>query len=207
MSVISLLIAPFCVCLILTGIHVYLGIHVLSRGVVFVDLALAQIAALGATIAFLMDLPHDTGEWFSNYTGRIGPMRFRKAETPTIPPQGERLEALRGTYQGALHNTNPQSNLPERMQVSFVTSQDLTVANGIKITGSLRLYLGPFGSTEYVEMPFTDVQFNFFTRELTAKTSGDYKLTYRAHAESRSIAGKLYADALGEVGEAEVFKQ
>lgn len=66
-SVINLLLAPFCVCLILTGIHVYLGIHVLSRGVVFVDLALAQIAALGATIAFLMDLPHD-----SPYTYLIG---------------------------------------------------------------------------------------------------------------------------------------
>lgn len=53
------LLAPFCVCLILTGIHVYLGIHVISRGVIFVDLALAQIAMLGATIALLFDLPHD----------------------------------------------------------------------------------------------------------------------------------------------------
>lgn len=53
------LLAPFCVCLILTGIHVYLGIHVISRGVIFVDLALAQIAMLGATVAFLLDFPHD----------------------------------------------------------------------------------------------------------------------------------------------------
>lgn len=56
----QLLMAPFCVCLILTGIHVYLGIHVLSRGVVFVDLALAQIAALGATLAFLFGVDHDS---------------------------------------------------------------------------------------------------------------------------------------------------
>ena len=33
----------------LTGIHVYLGLHVLARGVIFVDLALAQVAALGIT--------------------------------------------------------------------------------------------------------------------------------------------------------------
>lgn len=59
MQVIHFLLAPFCVCLILTGIHVYLGIHVLSRGVIFVDLALAQIAALGATLAFLVGLPHE----------------------------------------------------------------------------------------------------------------------------------------------------
>ncbi|MFZ5478031.1 MAG: metal ABC transporter permease [Myxococcota bacterium] len=40
-------------CFVLTGIHVYLGIHVLARGVIFVDLALAQVAALGATVALL----------------------------------------------------------------------------------------------------------------------------------------------------------
>ena len=37
--------------LILTGIHAYLGVHVVERGVIFVDLSLAQIAALGTTIA------------------------------------------------------------------------------------------------------------------------------------------------------------
>ena len=51
----SLLWAPFLMCLVLTGIHAYLGIHVLSREVVFVDIALAQIAALGATMAFLFE--------------------------------------------------------------------------------------------------------------------------------------------------------
>jgi zinc/manganese transport system permease protein len=44
---------PFLACLILTGIHVYLGLHVLARGVIFVDLALAQVAALGISVAVL----------------------------------------------------------------------------------------------------------------------------------------------------------
>ena len=48
---------PFLACLVLTGIHVYLGLHVLARGVVFVDLALAQMAALGITLAFLAGHP------------------------------------------------------------------------------------------------------------------------------------------------------
>lgn len=38
--------------LILAGIHAYLGYHVVSRGVIFVDLSLAQVSALGATVAF-----------------------------------------------------------------------------------------------------------------------------------------------------------
>jgi len=37
--------------LILAGIHAYLGFHVVSRGVIFVDLSLAQVAALGAVVA------------------------------------------------------------------------------------------------------------------------------------------------------------
>src|SRR3989338_9575782 len=44
---------PFLACLVLTGIHAYLGLHVIERQVIFVDLALAQIAALGASLALV----------------------------------------------------------------------------------------------------------------------------------------------------------
>jgi len=50
----TILALPFVVCLILTGIHVYLGIHIIRRGIIFVDLALAQMAALGMTVALLI---------------------------------------------------------------------------------------------------------------------------------------------------------
>ena len=49
----DLLTVPFLACLVLTGIHAYLGLHVLARGVIFVDLALAQVAALGMTAGLL----------------------------------------------------------------------------------------------------------------------------------------------------------
>jgi zinc/manganese transport system permease protein len=51
---VQFLTVAFLVAIVLTGIHAYLGIHVLSRNVVFVDLALAQISALGATAAFML---------------------------------------------------------------------------------------------------------------------------------------------------------
>ena len=54
---IELLALPFLACLLLTGIHAYLGLHVLARGVIFVDLALAQVAALGITVALLAGHP------------------------------------------------------------------------------------------------------------------------------------------------------
>jgi len=53
-AVLQFLAAPFVASLILTGIHAYLGVHVVERGVIFVDLSLAQIAALGGTIAILL---------------------------------------------------------------------------------------------------------------------------------------------------------
>src|SRR5438552_6790934 len=52
-SVLVFLAAPFVASLILTGIHAYLGVHVVERGVIFVDLSLAQIAALGGTVGYL----------------------------------------------------------------------------------------------------------------------------------------------------------
>lgn len=50
---------PGLACLVLVTIHGYLGMHVLSRGIIFVDLALAQFAALGSTIAILFHVDLD----------------------------------------------------------------------------------------------------------------------------------------------------
>src|SRR3954469_25100873 len=55
-GMLQFLAPPFVASLILTGIHAYLGVHVVERGVIFVDLSLAQIAALGGTIALLLPI-------------------------------------------------------------------------------------------------------------------------------------------------------
>jgi len=63
----ELLWVPFLACLVLTAIHVYLGQHVLARGVIFVDLALAQVAGLGVTVAFLAGHPiqSEAAYWYA----------------------------------------------------------------------------------------------------------------------------------------------
>ena len=88
------LAAPFAASLILTGIHAYLGVHVVERGVIFVDLALAQIAALGATIAILMPFtggdPHGPGVyWMSLGFTFIGAAVFSlvRSEHARIPQE------------------------------------------------------------------------------------------------------------------------
>ena len=59
-DMLPLLWVPLLLSLVLTGIHTYLGLHVLARKIIFVDLALAQIAALGATVAFMLGYPPQT---------------------------------------------------------------------------------------------------------------------------------------------------
>jgi zinc/manganese transport system permease protein len=83
MEMLQFLILPFIASLILTGIHAYLGVHVVERGVIFVDLALAQIAALGATIAILVGMdPHGSGAyWLSLSFTFVGAAIFAFART------------------------------------------------------------------------------------------------------------------------------
>ncbi|MBI2835849.1 MAG: metal ABC transporter permease [Acidobacteria bacterium] len=56
MTMLQFLAAPFVASLVIAGIHAYLGVHVVERGVIFVDLSLAQIAAFGATIGLLLPI-------------------------------------------------------------------------------------------------------------------------------------------------------
>lgn len=90
--IVRFLAAPLAASLIVTGIHAYLGLHVVERGVIFVDLSLAQIAALGATIALLLpasggDPHHPSVYWLSLAFTVIGAaifstVRSRRARVP-----------------------------------------------------------------------------------------------------------------------------
>lgn len=53
LEILQFMAAPFAACVVLIAIHGYLGLHVLLREVIFVDLALAQIAALGSVVALV----------------------------------------------------------------------------------------------------------------------------------------------------------
>lgn len=83
MEILPFLLAPLVASLIITGIHAYLGVHVVERGVIFVDLALAQIAALGATIAIVAGMdPHGGGTyWMSLAFTVLGAGIFTLART------------------------------------------------------------------------------------------------------------------------------
>ncbi len=87
----SFLAAPMAASLIIAGIHAYLGLHVVERGVIFVDLSLAQIASLGAAIAVWQG--HDPHEpmiyWMSLGFTLIGALVFAviKGHEANIPQE------------------------------------------------------------------------------------------------------------------------
>jgi len=66
-AAVQVMLPAFCLCVLMVGMLSYLGIHVIKREIIFVDLALAQIAALGALIGFLLGIPLHTQSsyWFS----------------------------------------------------------------------------------------------------------------------------------------------
>ncbi len=89
MSIFEFLLAPLVASLILSSITTYLGLHVVERGVIFVDLSLAQIAALGAAVAVLAEFdPHSTASyWISlafTFIGAVifSTIRSRRAHIP-----------------------------------------------------------------------------------------------------------------------------
>lgn len=90
-TIFQFLAAPITASLIIAGIHAYLGLHVVERGVIFVDLSLAQIASLGAAIAVWQDYdPHSAMVyWMSLGFTLIGALIFSivKAQKAKIPQE------------------------------------------------------------------------------------------------------------------------
>ena len=90
-TILSFLAAPFAASLILTVIHAYLGVHVVERGVIFVDLALAQIAALGATLALVAEAGGHGGHTVLVYWVSLGFTLVGAAIFATVRAQRSRI--------------------------------------------------------------------------------------------------------------------
>jgi zinc/manganese transport system permease protein len=83
MSMVELMLPPFAACMVLVAMLSYLGIHVIAREVIFVDLSLAQMAALGATSALIFGVAPDSriGYLFALAFTTIGAFIFALTRT------------------------------------------------------------------------------------------------------------------------------
>ena len=79
----GLFLPPLVACLVIVAIHSYLGLHVIAREVIFVDLSLAQMAALGSAVAILAGSEPDSTAAFAYALGftTIGAVVFALTRT------------------------------------------------------------------------------------------------------------------------------
>jgi len=138
------------------------------------------------------------GVWSSKSAGRMGKVKLETSASE-IPDGYNRIESLHGAYKGSLKNIHKDSNLPSRVMTTFVSSAG-------SISGNIRFYLGPFDSQEYFEVPFEKVDYDFYSKILSAKTSGQYRLTVTGEYSSKNVNATIYQDGLGAVAEIKVSR-
>jgi zinc/manganese transport system permease protein len=90
---------PFTAAVIIVGMHSYLGIHVLKRGIIFVDLALAQMAALGTMVGIIFGLTPGSG---TSYVSSLGFVFLGAVLFSVTRPQDKKIpqEAIIGIIYG-----------------------------------------------------------------------------------------------------------
>ncbi len=167
-----------------------------------------SLRADGNDVSFIGTLRNGaiTGEWFSSSAGRVGRFAAQKSQVPAIERGSVLVKTVTGHYRGTLVNTHPESNLPERLSLSLVTTQ--TPAEGgtveLRISGNLRFYLGDFGSGEFVETPIAEAKFNFYNRYLTLKTAQHGITLKGVLSPDGDFVADVFADGLGRVGTIEL---
>ena len=154
--------APFVACLLLTAIHVYLGLHVLARGVIFVDLALAQVAALGVTIAVLAGHAIQSGAayWYALLFTLGGAALFAVSRTRRTPVPQEAIIGIVYAVSAAaavlVVDRAPQGGEHIR-QILVGSILTITPAE----VGTLALLYAPIGLVHWlVRRPLLDISFD-----------------------------------------------
>ncbi len=96
MEALQVMLKPLVACLVLPGILVYYGLHIVRRGIIFVDLALAQVATLGTCLCLL--LGHEATDQHAYFWSLVFTLAGALIFTFTRPPHHARvpLEALIG---------------------------------------------------------------------------------------------------------------
>ena len=164
-----------------------------------------QISLKGdaADVFFVGQVARDgkiSGAWYSKVYGKLGDAEFQKNRVPPIPGNMAVMKGLKGTYYGVYENTNPSAQLPSKIMLNIVRFHDPGMPGGLGTSGNIRFYFGDYTSAEYIELPFEHAEYNFFTRNLDAKTSGTAILRIEANFDQGVFQGKIHDQALGEVG-------
>lgn len=145
------------------------------------------------------------GSCQSKRYGAIGTATLQRG-TAAARPEGETLEAFGGAYYGTFTASRPDVRLPPRVLLSIVTVTEPEAPGALGVSGNLRFYFGAFGTTEFVELPFTHTDYAFFHRNLDAKAEGRMKVTIDADIIQGKIVARVFDEALGAIGTIEATR-
>ncbi len=146
-----------------------------------------------------------TGYWSAKSTGRIGAVLLNQLAEHVATPEGYvGAHGIAGSYKGKIVNTNPKTDLPKRARLNIVAIKDPQSPDGLRLSGSLRLYVGEFDSNEYNEYPLQAMRYNFFKMEFSALAQG-IGIAIKGKVVNGRISGSLYHDGFGELGTIEVI--
>ena len=154
MDTLTFLLPPLAASLILAGIHAYLGLHVVERGVIFVDLSLAQIAAFGSAVAILVPAiggdPHSTGTyWMSLAFTMVGAVVFSTV-------RGQRARIPQEAIIGICYAVASAATIVAMSKATSETEhlKDMLVGNILAVSwdevGKTALLYGAIGLFHYV---------------------------------------------------------
>jgi len=107
---------------------------------------------------------------------------------------------LGGHYRGVLFKTTSEVKLPDRLTLGLRVEP--TGSGQVEVRGAVRLYLGDFGSQDYVSLKTEAVSFNLITNKLTLRTShGGDELTFVLERVAEGVfRGEIHSD-LGKIGD------
>jgi len=139
---------PCAAALILVATHTYLGLHVIARNVFFVDLALAQVAALGSTVAFLYGF--DTNDTVTYYVSLLfaigGAWFFSVARLPDNRVPEEAIIGLTfavasaGAILLSAENPHGAEHLRDMMAGSILVVSGKEVAKAALLYGAIGVF-------------------------------------------------------------------
>ena len=158
----ELLLWPFVAGLVLTGMHGWFGLHVLARGVLFVDLALAQVAALGITVAILYGHPvqGEAAYWYALGFAGGGAVLFALARAHEAAVQQEAVIGIVYAVSAALGVL-----VLDRAPQGTEHIKQLLIGSILTVTpqevGSLALLYGLIGAAHWIfRRPLIEVSFD-----------------------------------------------
>src|SRR2546425_8924269 len=159
---VEFLAVPLLACLVLTAIHVYLGLYVLARGVIFFYLALAQVAALGVTVAFLAghEIQSEASYWYALVFTLGGAALFAVSRTRRTPVPQEAIIGIVYVVSAAaailVIDRAPQGG--EHIRQILVGS--ILTVTPVEV-GTLALLYAPIGVLHWlVRRPLLDISFD-----------------------------------------------